>query len=164
MIDAVDNSIIGNVTTIKVQKRIVPIIGAENGYSGSSVIKFANKLMSGSISSTAFYYTVNGVIYTAYLKDTLTTALTGTINLLDFYTDSILVADIGSVNYASGQVSFPSLNPTGYLTDVNDIRIYSKIDDLDIKSTRDLILIIDDGKLDTTSKRLNGLNVTMVAE
>jgi len=164
LIDAVDNSIIGNVTSIKVQKRIVPVIGAENGYTGSSTIKFANKLMSGSISSTAFYYTVNNILYTAYLKDTLTTALTGTINLIDFFTDNILVSDIGSVDYINGEISFASLNPTGYIADVTDIRIYSKIDDLDIKSTRDLILIIDDGKLNTVSKRLSGLSITMIAE
>ena len=42
-IDSLDTSIIGNVSTIKLQKRIIPIIGAENGFTGSSIIKFSNK-------------------------------------------------------------------------------------------------------------------------
>lgn len=164
LIDNIDPSIIGNTSSIKVQKRITPIIGAQNGYAGSSVIKFANKLVSGSINSTAFYYTVNNSIYTTYLQDDITTSSVGTINLLDFFTNTILVSSIGSVNYTMGEISIPNLNPTGYLENATDIRIYSKIEDLDISSTRDLILVIDDGKVDTSSKRLSGLNVTVTLE
>ena len=164
LIDGIDPSIVGNTSTIRIQKRIVPVIGAQNGYAGSSNIKFANKLISGSIISTAFYYTVNDSIFTAYLQDSITTNSTGTINLLDFFTNTILVSDIGSVNYTSGEVSFASLNPTGYLENAADIRIYSKIEDLDVSSTRDLILIIDDSKLDTTSKKSSGLTVTVSLE
>jgi len=164
LIDGIDPSIVGNTSTIRLQKRIVPVIGAQNGYAGSSNIKFANKLISGSIISTAFYYTVNDSIFTAYLQDSITTNSTGTINLLDFFTNTILVSDIGSVNYTSGEVSFASLNPAGYLENATDIRIYSKIEDLDVSSTRDLILIIDDSKLDTTSKKSSGLTVTVSLE
>jgi len=160
-IDSIDPSIIGNVTAFKIHKRITPVIGAENGYSGSSVIKFANKLISGSIISTAFYYTVNNVVKTAYLKDVITNATTSTIDLLDFYTDEILVSGIGSVNYTGGEVTFVSLNPTGYIENALDIRIYSKIEELDITSAKDVIIVIDDGTLYTNSKRLAGLTVTV---
>ena len=163
-IDAIDPSIIGNVSTIKVQKRIAPIIGAQNGYTGSSVIKFANKMVSGSIISTAFYYTVNGVVYTAYLQDNITSSTTGTLDLLDFYTNNVLVSSIGTVNYTAGEISFSRLNPTGYLENATDIRIYSRITELDISSTRDLILVIDEGKTDTASKRTSGLTVTVTVE
>jgi hypothetical protein len=164
IIDAVDASVIGNVTSIKVHKRIVPIIGALNGYAGDSAIKFSNKLVSGSITSSAFYYTVNNTLYTAFLQDNLTSASTGTIDLLDFYTNSVLVSGIGSVDYTEGKISFASLNPTGYIENVNDIRIYSKIDALDITTTKDVILILDDGKADTASKRLSGFTTTMMPE
>ena len=43
-IDSVDTSIIGNITSIKVQKRISPVINAPNSYTGPSVIKFVNSL------------------------------------------------------------------------------------------------------------------------
>jgi hypothetical protein len=164
IIDAVDGSVIGNDTSIKVHKRIVPIIGASNGYTGDTVIKFANQLISGTIESSAFYYTVNNVLYTAYLKDVLTAETTGTINLINFLTGTTLVSNIGSVDYITGQISFASLNITGYIENATDIRIYSGIAGLDIKTTKDIILILDDGKTDTATKRLSGLTTTMIAE
>jgi len=162
IIDAIDQSVIGNVTSIKVHKRIVPIIGANNGYSGDTAIKFSNKLVPGSIISSAFYYTVNNILYTAYLQDNLTGATTGTIDLQDFYTNAVLISSIGTVDYTTGMVSFASLNPTGYIENANDIRLYSKIDALDIVTTKDVILILDDGKANTVSKRLGGFTTTMV--
>ena len=163
-VDSIDSSIIGNITGIKIQKRIQPVIGAENGYSGSSIIKFANKLITGSVTSTAFYYTVNGEIKTGYLQDNLSSTSTGTIDLLDFYNNKVLVSSIGTVNYAAGTVNFDSLNPTGYIEGTNDIRIYSRIEDLDVAATKDLILVVDDGSLDTTSKRISGITVTVTTE
>jgi hypothetical protein len=164
IIDNVDSSIIGNITSIRINKRIVPIIGAQNGYTGDTKIKFSNRLLAGSISSSAFFYTVGDTLYTAYLQDVLTSSTTGTINLIDFYTNIKIISDIGSVNYETGEMSFTSLNPTGYIENVNDIRIYSKIDALDIVTSKDTILILDDGKTDTISKRLSGLTTTMIAE
>jgi hypothetical protein len=164
IIDNVDPSIIGNITTIRINKRIVPIVGAQNGYTGDTRIKFANRLLAGSISSSAFFYTVNDVLYTAYLQDTLTSSSSGTIHLLDYYTNIKIISDIGSVNYETGEMSFVSLNPAGYIENVNDIRIYAKIDALDIVTAKDTILILDDGKTDTISKRLSGLTTTMIAE
>jgi hypothetical protein len=160
-IDATDTSIIGNVSSIKLQKRIVPVVGAENGYTGSSTIKFANKLVSGSVVSTAFYYTSGNTISTAYLQDNLTTATTSTIDLLDLYTNKTVVSSIGSVNYTTGDVTFASLNPTGYLENSTDIRIYSRIEEMDISSTKDMILVIDDSNLDSKAKKLSGLTVTI---
>ena len=164
IIDAVDGSVIGNSTSIKVNKRIIPIIGASNGYAGDTVIKFANQLIPGTIESSAFYYTVNNVLYTTYLKDVLTAETTGTINLIDFLAGTTLVSDIGSVDYITGQISFASLDIAGYIENANDIRIYSSIAGLDIKTTKDIILVLDDGKADTTTKRSSGLTTTMIAE
>jgi hypothetical protein len=162
IIDAVDQSVVGNVTNIKVHKRIVPLIGANNSYSGATAIKFSNTLVPGSITSSAFYYTLNNSLYLVYLEDTLTAETTGTLNLLDFYTNTILSSAIGKVDYTSGIVSFASLSPAGYIENANDIRIYSKIAALDITTTKDVILILDDGKADTPSRRLGGFTTTMM--
>jgi len=162
IIDAVDQSVVGNVTNIKVHKRISPIVGAKNGFSGSAAIKFSNTLVPGSITSSAFYYTLNNSLYLVYLEDTLTAETTGTLNLLDFYTNTILSSAIGTVDYTAGIVSFASLSPAGYIENANDIRIYSKIAALDITTTKDVILILDDGKADTPSKRLGGFTTTMM--
>ena len=153
--------------SVKIQKRISPVVGAENGFSGSSVIKFENKLVSGSIKSTAFYYntnTANTNINSVYIQDNLTTASTSSLDLIDFYSGTKLVSGIGTVNYTTGEVSIPSLIPAGYIENSPDIRISAKIEEMDIQSTNNLILIIDDSKLDTNSKRTSGLTVTVISE
>jgi len=161
IIDAIDGSIIGNVSNFKIQKRISPVVNITNTFNGSNSIKFANPLTSGSIISTAFYYRVNTDIKTVYIQDVITTSSTSTINLYDFYTDKLIVSNIGSIDYTSGIVSIPTLKIAGYIENNTDIRIYAKIEELDISATNDLILVIDDGTLDTTSKKISGLVVTV---
>jgi len=160
-IDLVDSSIIGNITNFKIQKRIAPTVGTTNIYTGTNAIQFANPLMSGSIISTAFYYRVNTDIKTVYLKDMITTDNTSTLNLYDFYTDSLVSKNIGTVDYMSGILKIPTLKVAGYIENNTDIRIYAKIEELDINASKDLILVIDDGTLDTTSKKISGLVVTV---
>lgn len=161
IIDAIDGSIVGNVSNFKIQKRISPIVNITNTYNGSNSIKFANHLSSGSVVSTAFYYRVNTDIKTVYIQDVITTGSTSTINLYDFYTDKLVVSNIGSIDYTTGIISIPTLKIAGYIENNTDIRIYAKIKELDINATNDLILVIDDGTLDTTSKKISGLVVTV---
>ena len=158
-IDAIDSSIIGNVNSIKIQKRITPAVNTINEYTGSTVLKFANKLVSGSVYSTSFYYTTGNTISTVYLQDNITTSTTSTLDLLDFYTSKTIELNVGTVDYTSGQVSIPSLNPAGFVENSTDIRIYSRIQEMDIGSTRDIVLVIDDSNLDTAVKRSSGLTV-----
>jgi hypothetical protein len=96
-----------------------------------------------------------------YIQDVITTSSTSTINLYDFYTDKLIVSNIGSIDYTAGIVSIPALKIAGYIENNTDIRIYAKIEELDINATNDLILVIDDGTLDTTSKKISGLVVTV---
>jgi hypothetical protein len=161
IIDAIDGSIVGNVSNFKIQKRISPVVNITNTFNGSNSIKFANPLTSGSVISTAFYYRVNTDIKTVYIQDVITTSSTSTINLYDFYTDKLIVSNIGSIDYTAGIVSIPALKIAGYIENNTDIRIYAKIEELDINATNDLILVIDDGTLDTTSKKISGLVVTV---
>jgi hypothetical protein len=163
-IDAVDPSIVGNVTNFRLQKRITPTIAASNGYAGTSAIKFANKLVSGTIISTGFYYEVGNQIEAVYMKDVVSTSNTGQINLYDLYTDALILANIATVNYTTGIITIPNLVPVGFFPDSTDIRIYSKIEELDINSSKDLILVIDDSKADLLVKRTPGLSVTVTSE
>jgi hypothetical protein len=162
-IDSIDTSIIGNVSNFKLQKRISPTINIRNNYTGTNIIKFANKLISGSIQSTGFYYKINLDIKAVYIKDVLTTATTSTLNIMDLYTDKVLVQNFGTIDYSAGTISIDSLMPAGYLETTNDIRMYGRIEELDINSTKDLILVIDDSTLESLSKRSAGLTVTVTA-
>lgn len=160
-IDALDNSIIGNLSSFRIQKRITPAVNSNNGYTGATLIKFANKLVSSTLQSTGFYYRINEDIFSVYMKDELTSENVGVINLYDLFNDNLLVSNIGTVNYSAGTVSIPSLIPAGFYDDATDIRISSKIQDLDIASSRDLILVIDDSMSNTVIKRSAGLTVNI---
>jgi len=160
-IDSVDQSIIGNVSSFKLQKRISPTINVVNSYSGPNTIKYANKITSGTIQSTAFYYNINSEIKAVYFKDSYVTTTTGEIDLIDFYSNKKLTSAVGTIDYTNGIISFPELKPAGFIENTKDIRIYAKMDELDISSTKDLILVIDDSTLDSSSGRTSGLTVTV---
>lgn len=168
LIDSINQSIIGSVLTVKLQKRIQPVINAENGYTDNNSIKFANKLVTGSISSSAFYYntstTGNVTIDKVYIQDTLSTNTSSTLNLIDFYSNQVLITNLGTVNYSTGTLSFNSLNPAGYVENSSDIRIYAKTEELDINSTNDMILVIDDTTTNTEIKQSPGLTITILTE
>jgi hypothetical protein len=75
-----------------------------------------------------------------------------------------LVSGVGTVNYSTGTVSFNSLNISGYVENSSDIRIYAKTEELDITTTNDMILVIDDTATNTDVKRTSGLTVTILTE
>jgi hypothetical protein len=144
-----------------VQKRIVPVINARNGYSGTSLIKFANKLVAGTLTSTTFYYEINNDIKLVYLKDN---ASTGRIDLTNFYNNTIEFQNIGTVNYILGTVDIPVFTPTGFVENSTDVRIYAKTEELDVQSTRDMVLDIDNGTQNTLLKQDSGLLITVLID
>lgn len=162
-IDEIDESIIGNTFSFKLQKRIVPVLGARNSYNDSNSIKFANKLVSGSIQSTTFFYLdSNNFLKLVYFKDIITENETSTLNLLDYYTNEVIVTNLGTVNYSLGTISIPELNVRGFQENSSDIRVYARCQDLDISATRDIVLLIDDSTLDVLLKRESGITVNIV--
>ena len=160
-VDSIDQSIVGNISTFRLQKRISPVVGALNGYTGPSAINFVNELVSGTVESTVFYISVNSELREVYLKDELTDKNTSRIHLIDFITNTRLVSNIGSINYSTGIISIPSLQIAGYLENSTDIRIYAQSKQLDIQSTRDVILVIDDSSQNSFIKQSSGLTITV---
>lgn len=162
VIDSTDISVIGNISTLKLQKRITPVLNALNGYMEENVINFSNELVPGSVRSTAFFFEdENNIIKTVYIKDVLTDNLASTLDLLEFTTNNVILKNIGTVDYIRGTLSIPSLKPIGYLENTSDIRIYSSPKKLDIDATKDLILLLDDTILDVYSGRQTGVNITI---
>ena len=161
-IDSIDESIIGNVSSFRIHKRISPVLNAQTSYSGNNALKYANKLISGTIVSSAFFYEVNDVIFLVYMKDRLTSSSTSTISLYDAYNDTVIEADVATVNYTTGIIDIPALTVAGYFLNSSDIKIYSKIDELDIQSSRDLILLTDESTLNTQLKQYAGLVINVV--
>ena len=95
------------------------------------------------------------------MKDELTSENQGVLNLYDLLNNTLIISNIGTINYALGTISIPSLIPVGFYENATDIRISAKINELDIKSSKDLILIIDDSTSDVLIKRAAGLSVTV---
>lgn len=76
-IDDADESILGNLTSVTLEKRITPTTGV----AFSKYIKLNNKFDQHKVASTQFYYTLNNEIYAARIKDIpdeATISVTGT--------------------------------------------------------------------------------------
>lgn len=164
VIDAVDTFVIGNISSMLLQKRISPIPNSNQGYSSKDTIKFVNKIISGSVTSTTFFYEKDGEIKTVFMKDMLTSSDRGTLSLLDTFTGIIVEENLGTVIYSTGEVIIPRLNISGYVGETNDIRIYGKTDNLDINASKDVILVIDDSTGNTAIRRLSGLTINVISE
>jgi hypothetical protein len=162
-IDDSDQSIIGNTTSFKIQTRIEPAVNVNNGYVNGNAINFANKLVSGSIRSTYFYYRNNvNEIKTVYIGDVLTKENTSTINLYDAINGAIIFNGVGTIDYNTGKIVMPLLNIAGYIEGSTDIRIYAEPFNLDLYTTRDLILLIDDTQQNASIGAENGLNINVI--
>jgi hypothetical protein len=132
---------------------------------GGNTIKFENTLVSGSIKSSYFFFRdQENEIRKVYIADTLTKENTSIISLYEFGTDSTVVSNLGTINYHTGVISISSLNIAGYIEGSDDIRINAEPFDLDLYTSRDLILVIDDSILDVNIGTESGLTINVTQE
>jgi hypothetical protein len=89
---------------------------------------------------------------------------TGTLQLKDVVSGTVINNNVGTVNYATGVLSLTSFVPIGYPTGQNDLRITVEMQEssYDLAVNREQILVLDDSTLDSQSNRLQGLTVTAV--
>jgi hypothetical protein len=170
-IDNVDSSIIGNLITLKLQKRISPAIGISNNYTGDNSIKFKNGLMPSTLESTRFVVTnSSNVLIEATIMDVPNDSVpnltgTGTLKLIDADTATVLDSNYGSINYGTGEVTITDLRFNGYISTSVDIRLTATIQDsfLDINVDKNEILLLDDSTLDSIVNRMQGLTINITA-
>ena len=139
-----------------------------------------------SIISTIFVSSVNGISYDAFIKDFRDEVLenqtgVGTLKLLQSGTNTVLVADLGSVDYGTGILSFSDLNIADYLGNITDVRITAipqalsvNISPNVISATRqtesavfpapakNIVIKLDDSTIDTSIALNAGLTVTSI--
>jgi len=161
LIDETDPSILGNLITLKVQKRIEPTINVTKILTNNDAIKFYIGVLPGSLESTRFAVDMDGSTYPVVLKDYPIEALpnysgTGIIKLINPVNNSIVDASYGTIDYATGIISIPSFKVAGLYEDSTDIRIMIKPQDsfLDVTVNRNQILLLDD----STSNSLTNTN------
>jgi len=169
-IDSIDDNIIGNLMTVKLQRRIEPVANSNNNYISDNVITFKNGLKPGTLTSTNFIVSYQGISKNATLNDfpddTFPNNLgKGTIKLMDADTGVVLNDNYGSIDYGTGVVSIYNLQYTGYVSDLIDIRINAEVQDsyLDINVSRNQILLLDDSTLNSNGNRVPGLTVNVIA-
>jgi hypothetical protein len=169
-IDNVNDYVIGNLMTVKLQRRIVPVLNSTlNTYLTGNTIKFKNGILPGSLTSTIFAVNYKGEAVLAKIKDVPNDATPnnkgfGTLQLINAGNGNILNTMYGSVNYGTGEVSITSLELLGYPADTSDVRITATVQDeyLDVAVTRNQIILLDDSTLNIDSNRLPGLTVNVI--
>lgn len=167
LIDSSDTSIIGNNIVVKVQKRIEPILNTQQSYN----LSFGTKLHPNEINSTRFYVDVNGTLTPARIKDLQAESPqnyngVGIMQLYNADTGSIIMNNIGTVDYPTGIIVIENLNVAGFYDSQLDIRITSDVQEKasDINVTRNNILVFDDSTLDKLANRDAGITINVISE
>ncbi len=152
-IDNTESSVLGNQTTIRIQKWLYPNLGASTGYT----IEFKNPMFhphSGHVpvvTSTYFkHLDLNGKMQTAFAEDDGR----GFIRLLYFErgTKKILNSNVGTINYEKGKVTLSSNFVPVSIEDGSEfIRFTAVPDDQDIIATNNLILTYDEDDNDAVT-------------
>ena len=160
-IDNTEDSVLGNQTTIRIQKWLYPTLGASTGYT----INFKNPIFHPHaghmpvLTSTYFQHLdLNGKMQTAFAEDDGR----GFIRLLYFEkgTKKILNSNVGTINYEKGKLTLSSnFVPVSIEEGSEFIRFTAIPDDQDILATNNLILTYDEDdndaiKVSVTTKQL----------
>jgi len=168
LIDESEDSIVGNLISLKIQKRIIPALSTDLIFSDDDSLKFYVGLLPGSLESTRFAITIENVVYPVIMKDYPTDSLpnysgAGIIKLINPITNAVVKDSFGTIDYGAGTVSIPTLNVTGFYDDSTDLRIMVAPQNsyLDVTVNRNQILLLDDSTSNPIVNRTKGLDVNV---
>ena len=165
-----NSSITSALLTLKLQRRIIPVLNTTNIFTNDTAIKFRNPIKPGSVLSSYFYITVNGVqvfVKITDLPDTTPANDTGsgTLRLVNAVTGAIVQSGIGTVDYGTGTLSISSIVPTGIPFGSTDIRITAGVQEIsyNLSISRNEVLVQDDTTINKASGLIPGTTVTVTA-
>lgn len=168
-----NSAILNVVTTIKLQRRLTPSLGVKNSFINNNSVKFRNPVKPTGITSSYFYVTINGITSVgkiADLPDDVPASVvgTGTLRVLSIFNNSVLVKNVGSINYSTGELVLSDFTPTSYPTNVVDLRINAEIQEAyyNIEVAKNEIILQDNTTALSTGGYNTGtiINVTPVIE
>lgn len=162
-----DDAIVTTILIVNLQKRIKPTLGEFT----SPVLNFPASIHPAMVKSNYFYYRDTAAIgWNVQIRDVPDQMPsnyngTGTLKLYDLITGSVLVDNLGSVNYATGQVKFINLKVDGYIGESTDVRINVETQETgrDITPGYNEIIALDDTAADSVSGLQNGLSINVMA-
>lgn len=168
-IDSISDAIIGTLVKIKLQKRLEPTLYTTNSYIGIDTINFYNRIKPTGISSTSFNI-INNTIPTSVtlydIPDNMPPSEngTGTLVFIDAISGAILVRNVGTVDYRTGEITISSITPIGYSSDQTDIRITAELqeDSYNISATRQQVIVLDDSTMNLLVNRKPGLSISTI--
>ena len=143
LIDNTDSSILSNVSSIKMTKKIKPNL---DGTTEQFIVNFSNKIYnphSGHTSVTnSTGFKISGNTNTLFLDDD------GAGKLRLFYyvsgtTKTYLNSDVGTIDYTTGKITLNSLNITATSNTDSTVSITTSPNSLDIVPVRNQLLEID---------------------
>ena len=139
-IDSVDGSILSNNTKVRVVKEIAPVAGATNNFE----LDFANAVATGSITSTKFTKTVNGVNFEAFLEDN-----NGKIQIVSESRGAkeVLEFNAGTIDYDTGLLKLDSFTLDNYFARSTEaladrVQIFGQQNTADVLIEQDQIIQI----------------------
>lgn len=108
-IDSTDTSILSNNTKVRMAKELSPFVNTSRNF----VLEFNNQVERGSLASTLFVKTINGVRFEASLED-----LNGTVRMVSSTRGSKEVLDFnaGTIDYDTGKVNLNNFSLSGYFS------------------------------------------------
>ena len=154
LIDDTDPSILSNITTLRIQKTIVPVLNTVSKYN----LAFSNALynphsghnsvMGGITTSTGFF--ISGKTQEHFIDDDGNGNLRA-YSLTGGTTRTYLETNIGTINYATGLLSITNLNVTSS-TETSGITVTVTPSSNDIVPVRNQLLEIDNATLRVTGE------------
>lgn len=164
LIDESDNSIIGNLTKLHIQRRIRPVVNQQNIYANENSIKFNNPIVRQTLRSTSFNFSVDDVLLSCKLADRSISFESdiGAIDIVNFDGTEVVLENIGSINYSTGELTMVNFFFNGYSDNASDIRINVEPDNLNIQAQNNQILVLDDSAQNTNILKEAGLRITMI--
>jgi len=169
-ITAVNESIVSVLAEITIQKRLEPVLNVVNTFTGVDKLKFSNKLHPGEIASTRFFTTKNNQLYHVRITDTPDVMPpsydgTGTLKMYTVDDSNEFIGDVGTVNYATGDINLTSILVTGYSEDQFDLRINAAVQEnsYNILASKNQVIVLDNSTGNVVSDRVQGLTISVAA-
>ena len=163
-----DPSIESVLILLKLQKRLIPVLGAVNSFVDDKKIKFENGIVPGSLVSSRFFVSSANALILSNIVDIPDDSPprldgTGSLRLINSNTRATLQTNIGSVTYSSGEVSINTFTPVSLPNNVNDFRITASVQEANhnIQANRNQILVLDDSTLNAQIGREAGLTISV---
>jgi len=170
LILAANSAINSVIITIKLQRRIVPVLNTVNTFTGDASIKFVNPINPGEVVSSYFFITVNGEQTLVKIADLPNETPSnnqgsGVLRLINPVTGAIVSSNIGTVNYATGELSIQSLTPAALPAGTTDIRINAGVQEsyYNLNVYKNQILVQDDTAVNAANGLVAGVIVTSTA-